>query len=868
MEVILLAEQLVFEFKDFEPAPPVNHRLSAHKVGPVTSIYWYNRYYLVSYHEDDAFSKHIAAVVLNQAKLAKIEDIAKLLGLGISTVHLILKNYREKGLPGLVKRKTGPKEPKISSEIHQFILKSKQPCYNDIIRDIQELYAVKLSPTSISYIKNNKIHQKQLSLFSDSFLDSLLEENTSESSVSKETKCKGIPAIQKVEPQLVTDRTGSENPVGMSEPIEKTRFVENNTTPLETENTVVSEEAVLNIASAGVCISQSLSNTSIESAFLPEEPVVYHDAGIAQDLSDSPDIMVPEIISSQASEYAGGFLLLPFLQKINPVGLLRNAQDMCAQKKTKEEEDKRLANQVQDISPEQGNHANEYTLSHWVLTIIFMLWFGFHSIENFKLAQRREFGLLLNRKYAPCVKTIRRYFKAIANPKVTEEWMMQLVRRYVTLDIVELGTLYFDGHKIPYYGQVDLPKGYISSRRFPMKVLEQVFANDRSGRPVFLRVHDMSSSFKDNVMDMIKDALKLFKETGKKSPLVVAFDRELYDSEFLSKLDKMGVLYITWRKNDTKVCVEQLHDAVFGTIPKTNSEDESASEVLRYIYYRREITINKYRTEAISFLKAELFENSDRLPSTLVTNAARFSKDDYPDFIGLSTGDIIDTLCDRWHQENYFREAKHQARLDYIPGYESKERQDDRDLKNPEIKKLKNEISKLEKQLGQVNTKINKKLIDARENGRPMEKVLEQKGAQKLIQEQDDLVKKIQQIKNIRDNLPEKVSAKELGCESLELILDRKVFLDVLRIVMNNSHQMLLDVFKSCYHDPRDLHAVLYAITQQGGVVEEYTDRVVVKLKMLDRGIYQNATKKLCAELNATHTFLHENGKLLVFDVC
>ena len=146
-----------------------------------------------------------------------------------------------------------------------------------------------------------------------------------------------------------------------------------------------------------------------------------------------------------------------------------------------------------------------------------------------------------------------------------------------------------------------------------------------------------------------------------------------------------------------------------------------------------------------------------------------------------------------------------------------------------------------------------------------MEKVLEQKGAQKLIQEQKDLEKQIQEIKDTRNNLPKEISAKELGYESLELVLERKIFLDVLRIVLNNSHQMLLDVFKGCYHDTRDFHAVLHAITQQGGVVEEYKDRVVVKLKMLDNRIYQNATKKLCAELNAMQTVLHENGKLLVF---
>ena len=859
-----MAEQLLFEFKGLEPAPPITSRLSAHKVGSIINIYWCNHYYLVSYHEDDEFSKRVAAAVLQQIKIANHKEIAGLFGLAVSTLYHISKIYREKGLPGLIKQQTGPKEPKITPEIQQFILESKRPFYNEIIRDIQESYGIKVSPGSISLIKNNKMHQKQLSLFSDSFLDSLLKEDVSdtESIVSKEAICEAVPAAQQVEQQLVTEDSRP------GELIDTPESVENNVTPLKTESTLVSVEAVLNIESAYACISQPLPNTSMENAVLPEEPVVCHDAGISTNLPDLLAITEHEVISSQTSKYAGGFVLLPYLQKIDPVGLLRNAQDKCKQKKIEEEKYKQQPKQVQDnISPEQDDTTNGYTLSHWVFTIVFMLWFGFRSIEQFKLAQRREFGLLLNKDQAPCVKTIRRHFKAIADPKVTEEWMMQLVRRYVTLDIVEMGTLYFDGHKIPYYGQVDLPKGYISSRRFPMRVLEQVFANDRSGRPVFLKVHDMSSTFKDNVREMIKDALELFKETGKKTPLVVAFDRELYDSEFLSELDKMGVLYITWRKNDTKVCVKQLHDTVFGTIPTSNNEDETAGKVIRYIYYRREITIKKYQTEAISFLKADYIDNPDRSPSTLVTNAARFSKDDYPDFIGLSTGDIIDTLCDRWHQENYFREAKHHARLDYIPGYESQVL-DDRNLKNPEIKILKNEISKLEKQLGKVNIKINKKLMNATENGKPMEKVLKQKIAQKLIQEQNDLKTQIQELKENKVSLPQNVSAIELGYECMELVLDRKVFLDVLRIVMNNSHQMLLDAFKGCYHDPRDLHAVLYAITQQGGVVEEYTDRVVVKLKMLDKGIYQNATKKLCSELNTTQTVLHENGKLLVFDVC
>ena len=143
---------------------------------------------------------------------------------------------------------------------------------------------------------------------------------------------------------------------------------------------------------------------------------------------------------------------------------------------------------------------------------------------------------------------------------------------------------------------------------------------------------------------------------------------------------------------------------------------------------------------------------------------------------------------------------------------------------------------------------------------------------QKLLQEQKELEKQIQDIKDARASLPSEVSAEELGHKSLELILERKIFLDVLRIVMNNANQMLLDVFKHCYHDPRDLHAVLYAITQQGGVVEEYADRVIVKLKMLDKRIYQEATKKLFMELDTRFSspplpYLHQPEKTITINI-
>ena len=513
--------------------------------------------------------------------------------------------------------------------------------------------------------------------------------------------------------------------------------------------------------------------------------------------------------------------------------------------------------------------AHAYGLERWMKTLVFLLWFQFSSIENFKFVQPREFSVLLSTDRAPSVKTLRRYFKASVDEKVTEEWMLQLVRRYVQLDVIQLGTLYFDGHKIPYYGHTDLPKGYTSSRRFPMKLIEQVFANDRKGRPVFLRVHDTSLSFRDTVMGMIKDALELWNESGIRAPLVVAFDRELYDTKFFAQLDGLGVLYLTWRKWDTPVTVAELTESVLHPLPQVEGQPCLGPAEVQYHCWRRGITVQGYKVEAISFLATEKEKNDpDRTPSTMVTNAWRFQKEAYPDYEPPTTGEIIDTLCHRWRQENYFRYSKHQQQLDYIPSYETRERQEQRMIKNPLCKELEKERNQLRKEIDKLNQHMAQKLIGQKKKDKPLEQILQQKDIQKLTMKKEETEAKTKTVEERLAALPKKIPASQEGDESsLELVLGSKCFLDVLRIAMHNAEQMLLDVFTRCYNDPRDLHAVLRAIADQGGTVEERSGRIIVRLKALHIPAHRRATEKLCMELNAMETKMAETGKQIFFAV-
>mgnify|MGYP000256379804 CR=1 FL=1 len=758
-------------------------------------VLWNRHYAVVSYREQDDVSKRAAAVFLIQTKLGTYPEVAALLGGSESNLYNIMREFRSKGLLGLIKQKTGPSQVKVTPEIHQYILKSDHLTYNKMVQHIQETYGVSLTISMVHYVKTGKVHQDQLQLFTDNFLQSLITDNSSKSDVSVNL---------------------SKNDVKVKE-----------------KEMTMPEEIGAQTLAAAACLSDEVNSKSVPSL---ETQLALSQA----------DVNTKEVVVT--TRYAGGFLLLPFLQQLDPAGVFRKAQEISGK-----------------VMEPVLAHA--YGLERWMKTLLFMLWFQFSSIEDFKFVQPREFGVLLGETRAPSVKTMRRYFKSCVDEKVTDEWMLQMVRRYIQLDVIQIGTLYFDGHKIPYYGHTNLPKGYTSSRRFPMKLIEQVFANDRKGRPVFLRVHDTSLSFRDTVVGMIKDALELWNERGIRAPLVVAFDRELYDTLLFAELDALGVLYVTWRKWDTVVTLAELVESVLHPLPSIEGQLCYGPADVQYHYWRRKITVQGYIVEAISFLATEKKRiDPDRTPSTMVTNAWRFQKEAYPDYEPLTTGELIDTLCGRWGQENYFRYSKHQQQLDYMPSYETRERQEERMITNPLCKELEIERSKLRQEIVKLNQQIAKKLTGQKKKEIALEKILQQTDIQQLTVEKEENEAKSKAIKERIATLPKKVPVVPKDDDAdLELVLDSKHFMDVLRIALYNAEQMLIEVFKRCYNDPRDLHALLHAIADQGGTVEERKDCMIVGLKALHIPAHKRATEKLCIELNAMKSTMAETGKRIFY---
>ncbi len=116
---------------------------------------------------------------------------------------------------------------------------------------------------------------------------------------------------------------------------------------------------------------------------------------------------------------------------------------------------------VWQVFAEGGAHVGRTTFS--VAQVVGMVALGFAlrlgSIERFKTALARDFGLLLGLRVVPCVQTLRTHVCALAESVAPEAIMRALLAACVHLEPVWEGAYYVDGHFTPYAGQAPVGKG-------------------------------------------------------------------------------------------------------------------------------------------------------------------------------------------------------------------------------------------------------------------------------------------------------------------------------------------------------------------------------------------------------------------------
>ena len=221
-------------------------------------------------------------------------------------------------------------------------------------------------------------------------------------------------------------------------------------------------------------------------------------------------------------------------------------------------------------------------------------------------------------------------------------------------------------------------------------------------------------------------------------------------------------------------------------------------------------------------------------------------------------------MLNRWgDSENLYKKLMAMLNLDYHPGYDIEELENQPFVDNPDIALIKEAIKILKKEIDQ--------LLKSQQD---IQNRLSKRKDKRLTKKLSKIVKELEEKKNEKNNfedklksLPEKVSIVELlkGKKMSRCDLEKKKLYDLMQFMVLHSYERLEDLFSPYYKDKRDIKPVLRMITRQAGYLKLIGDTLIVLLDRIDLEKHRFAAEQLCHQLNRTNITLNGRIKMKLY---
>lgn len=484
---------------------------------------------------------------------------------------------------------------------------------------------------------------------------------------------------------------------------------------------------------------------------------------------------------------------------------------------------------VFDFLPCENNTYGHYEIME---SIFFGLHIGLNSIESHKLVNSMDLGLLLGRTTSPDERTIRRRLKEISGYDASEYLIDYFAELFLRRGFIDPEVFFIDGHFLPYYGLKLLAKGYFTARRQAMKGNEIYVVTDLKGRPVFFMTEGCEIDFRP----MIDRAADKLIGLGIRRPVLV-FDRGGYGVHFFSELiDKAD--FVSWAKYVKR---EELEDLEYSSCVRFNEGKYLIAEKSRVI--REAVsTAQKEGRQKPSSLKVRMVvfkEVNDGAPIAMYTSDHQ-----------RPASDIAYYMLSRWGEsENFFKEIMSLYNFNYHPGYDMKELEEQPLVDNPEIKTIKKTMKGIKEKIGQLVYER-----EQTENKRRVRKDIRlDRKMMKLQSEIDELNEEVSRFNEKLKEIPEKISIMELlkGKPMNRADLEKKKLYDLIQMLAFHCREHLVQIFRSCYEDARDIKQVLTKITRLPGYVKLKGRTLIVLLDWIEDKKHREAAIKFCHLINS-----------------
>jgi transposase len=515
--------------------------------------------------------------------------------------------------------------------------------------------------------------------------------------------------------------------------------------------------------------------------------------------------------------YAGGMLFVPLLQHYSFLPTIKR---------------------IIDIPTYEG-----YTLEELCLTLFYFDLFGFRSMEDFKRVYSEEFGTLLGRIIAPSLFTLRRFLRKVKEQGKNEKLIDEFALLYLKKGIVRWGALYIDGHFLPYYGIYPITMGWHGVRKIPMKGSYNFMAADERFNPWIFLIRSSS----EDLLQKIPEIIGKIKRIGKRAGLskeqiekpIVIFDREGYSAELYRYLDgkdkadeKKRAIFISWAKYTDKWVGNVLEDKFSNSLNITYKIQEP--EEIRY--FETERTMKKYgkiRTVVIQ-------SGRDKKRSAIYTNA----NDDE-----IETETVIQLICRRWGEENLIKELLLKHLINYSPGYEPEEIEEQPLVENPKVKELKQKRANLKTELSQIKSRFGHEVLEEMSKEAKWDEIKKKRIL--TIADIEGIRSQITLLNQEIDKHPEKISFNEAhGKRLLELNYEKKRFLDCIKVFTYNMKNKMCQLLWNYYDKRKELLPALSMIVERTGYVKLEDGKLRVQLRRFRNPEIDYAARHLCEDLN------------------
>lgn len=477
---------------------------------------------------------------------------------------------------------------------------------------------------------------------------------------------------------------------------------------------------------------------------------------------------------------------------------------------------------------------NTYQPADILKTLFFKIANDIKSIEALKLINSSSFGALIGKSRSPDKDVLRDQLGILATRNLSDVLIDKFARVLLEQHRIDPEVFFIDGHFLPYYGLHVIAKGYYTVRRLAMKGNELYAVSDLQGRPLFF----MTESNEIDFRPIISHAADKLIELGIARP-ILTFDRGGYGIRFFSELS-MKADFVTWAKYITDKQLDAIDNDSFTQCIAFGKKRYLVSDQQRTVSESIQTAKNEGRIKPIQLqLRLVVLQDikTDRRIGIYTNNTAK------------SAGDIAYYMLSRWgDSENLYKELMAKFNINYHPGYDIAELQDQPLVDNPDVKLMKQAIKILAREIEQLTehkqdivnrlTKRKDKRLDAR-----------------LLKINSQLQEKNNDKTNFEQKLttvPEKISIVELlqGKKMSRCDLEKKKLYDLMQFITLHSYERLKEIFKAHYTDHRDIKQVLRMITKKTGFIKLIGDTLVILLDRIELKKHRVAAEALCRDLN------------------